>query len=1506
MDAPEWRRGADPAVPKPRKQFFPQKRNLATSVPEPNAAGVPDGSIQYPGNAVYNAGAYQAPDLSSIQRSMPLPKKYEYPKATKDLFEPFGGQTAIHNICAQKNIPLQADVNFHEVNRGWSVCNLHVMISGLPPATTSGAGENRKAAKAAAWLHLVAMLHSNGVLRALMMQPKAATMANGMGPPPTQATGAGSKQRKSSMQAQVPPAPLQDLRFLQQQMPGPTRKEYEHAPKDLFIPSKVPAAMQQIASRMRVPLSTDIDYFPKPLGRGVSAFGCHLKFQLADYCTEDGYGEGLGKQAARQAAWYQLVAKMHSKGTLKKLIDGSDDNTFDGHASDAQLRPVKLDEKTLKEEKDAKIEIFNYAAAFGDVPQFTVQSVKPRSTPSYRRPTPKKVPNSFHVTVTLPALNLQASSVATNLKNAETAAAIEFKKKAEEHHAANPDASTSQGQANFSALNTKTAKDFFVFLKDIRPDVNIEVETENKAMPGGAVMHTACITMNGQAVGSPAEMSRKENATEIAHLTAAVTIAKAEPELLDQFVQRLKKGKGKVLQAMNPVDFRLDSETLYTMRTALVEARQAGLPDDRQMLAPMEDQEREGFGRRRRRGLRRNEIPAANERLKEKLQAFLNEPSLEELRMKKAALPMTQYRDQVLEMVTANPYSIVIGATGSGKTTQVPQLILEDEINNGNGGSCNIICTQPRRIAATSVAERVAVERNERLQESVGYHVRFAPKLPQPGGSITYCTTGILLEQLKHEPEMLDSISHILIDEVHERDMNVDFLMIVVKKALQSRAAAGKTLPKVVLMSATLDTEMFAGYFASKDGKSCPSVSVPGRTFPVTEKHLDSIMSELNQAYGGAKLAQILDKDKTSEDYLKAETVFSGQNSVRNSVQNSVQNSGTNTPSGEAGGIDWKRERLPQIDIGESTTAQSEKEEGRVPTALLAATIAHVCKTSDEGAILAFVPGLEEITKTHKHLLEMNLLGLNFNDPEKFKICLLHSTVPKEEQDAVFQSVPQGCRKIILSTNIAETSVTVTDVRFVLDTGKLREKRYDQMKRITSLQTVWVSRSNAKQRAGRAGRVADGYYYALFSQERHDALRAVGLPELLRSDLQEVCLSIKAQKFKEPVGQFLAQAIEPPVPQAIEAAVSNLEAIEAFTEDERLTDLGSLLAKLPIHPAWGKMIVLGVIFRCLDPMLILGAAQEERSLFISPIGPDTRSQARRIRFNYANGEKSDHLSMLNAFREIRSLRDQSGMGYAFDRARDNYIHMGAFRTIEGTARQIVEILAEAKLIEKPEPFSSRSRYGGGGDYGPAALNRNSNNTALIQSLLLAGVYPNLGAKSSAKGSAFRTVTERGVLMHVSSLNDDSKSKEKTAFGSLYAYSSLAKAVDGHALFMRDTTQVSPLMTSLFGGKLDLTESHRLELDDWLPFWIKTADRQFASKLVLEFRKALDRVLNEAYRSLGHLEEHGQVGGFADDPIRERFASQVVRILSHAAGRPYGGQWEAGRWPRGGEGGRREW
>ena len=902
------------------------------------------------------------------------------------------------------------------------------------------------------------------------------------------------------------------------------------------------------------------------------------------------------------------------------------------------------------------------------------------------------------------------------------------------------------------------------------------------------------------------------------------------------------------------------------MRAALVEARQAGLPDSLETLSGEELGTTTERRRRRRRQLSRDEVQSRSDRLIESQRAFETDPKLADLREKKAALPMNQYRSEVVDMISNNTYSIVVGATGSGKPTQVPQILLEHAIAAGQGGACNIICTQPRRIAATSVAQRVAVERNEPLQLSVGYQVRFDAKVPETGGSVTYCTTGILLEQLKHDPDgILDIASHLVVDEVHERDIDIDFLMIIIKKALSARQAAGKAIPKVVLMSATLDTELFAKYFstATDSGKRqpCPSVSVPGRTFPVKDQYLGSIMHDLQRDYGSA-LNSVLSSDNVSQDYLKTETAFE------------VANSSDGAVSPVDSVIDWKRDKQVLVGTEDSSTAASEKEEGMVPTALLAATIAHICNTTDDGAVLAFLPGLDEIKKTQSHLQASKLLGQDFNDNSKFKICMLHSSVPRGEQSAIFEPTPPGCRKIILSTNIAETSVTVTDVRYVVDTGKLRETRYDQLRRITRLQCVWESKSNSKQRAGRAGRVQNGFYYALFSKERHNSLRAIGLPELLRSDLQETLLSIKAQNFTEPVQSFLAQAIEPPPTAAITAARANLQAIEAFTEVEKLTDLGRLLSKLPVHPTLGKMIVLGVIFRTLDPMLVLGAAAENRSLFVTPIS--NRYAADASRRSYADGA-SDHLAALNAFREIRTLRDRHGIQIAWDRAHDRYVHMGAFQTIDKTAAQILNVLEETGLIPRSSGNDGRDSM-----YGPAALNRNSRNPVLIKSLLLAGYHPNIGAKSTPNGATYRTASEQGVLIHPSSLNDDSKRRTgRHKQGTLFTYSTMGRSNDGNSLFLRESTQVTPLMSVLFGGKLHMSGFNRLEMDDWMPFWIQSQDRHFATKLMLEFRKALDRVLKTAFRSLATLDA-SRDSTFVDDPMRDRFARSLVQVLDQAS------------------------
>ncbi|KAK6438314.1 hypothetical protein LTR95_005485 [Oleoguttula sp. CCFEE 5521] len=515
-------------------------------------------------------------------------------------------------------------------------------------------------------------------------------------------------------------------------------------------------------------------------------------------------------------------------------------------------------------------------------------------------------------------------------------------------------------------------------------------------------------------------------------------------------------------------------------------------------------------------------------------------------------------------------YSIVIGDTGSGETTQVPQILVEDAIHHGTGAEANIICTQPRRITATSVAERVAEERDEALQVGIGYQVRFDARLPRYGGSITYCTTGIFLQQLKHDADgVLDSASHILIDEAHERDLNVDFLLVVLKNAIRTRQDKGLSVPRIVLMSATIDHALFANYLGSGTGGDivpAPTIHIPGRTYPVTWRYLPDTMSDLLQK-DAKETERLLALDARISEWSVAEAKYSK----------------AWTPRGP-----------------DQATMPHDPHEGFVPVPLLGAIIGWLCSVTGDGAILVFLPGLGEITSLEDFLEHNRCFGQDLADSHRYRICLLHSTIPKEEQAAVFERDQPGRRKIILSTKIAETSITVTDVKYVVDAGKVREKRFDQIRRITQLQCVWESKSNARQRAGRAGRVQYGTYYALYSTDRHSDMRAVGLPEMLRTDLSETVLAVKANIQDVTVQSFLAQAIEPPPPTAVEGAITSLEGMEALTASEHLTDLGRVLSRLPVHPSLGKPILLGILYRCLDPVLLFGAVGDEKGIFVAP------------------------------------------------------------------------------------------------------------------------------------------------------------------------------------------------------------------------------------------------------------------------------------------------------------------
>ena len=1206
----------------------------------------------------------------------------------------------------------------------------------------------------------------------------------------------------------------------------PSREEYPTLPASTFTKPKdaLHNATQGVAKY-------DISFkSPK-----ANSWDCTLHFALPPQKPFTVTGHGGDKKAAEKSAFLYLLVALHEQGLLKDIFPA---------------KPVKLDQQTLQEESDAKLDIYNYCARYEAVPQITARE---------SRKLHKRARRIIDVTVEFPQQGIKVTGRGPDLKIAEIAAGISFKRAVEKYHVEQGTDGLNIKDPN--ALTTASAHNFIEFYRIRKPKSRFEVNFTNldKFRPWGATPKEAQVMLDGKPIGEKVAMVSKKHAEDVAYLTAAMALKRDNPKLFADFDTAKRSSTGDILRPVSPIDLDIDQDCLLYMRETLIGVRKAGLPDDAVDLS--EAPGLESRSTRFRNPLTPSQALQRKSKLEAALKAYRERPELAELRAKRQDLPMSQYSARVIKIVENNVYSIIIGATGSGKTTQVPQILLDKAIGDGNGASCNVLCTQPRRIAATSVAKRVAEERGESLQDSVGYHVRFDSKLPTHGGSITFCTTGILLQQLQHMPnEVLSNTSHLVIDEVHERDMQIDFLLIILKSVIARRIKDGMSVPRVVLMSATIDADLFSSYLKGADGqvnKPCPTLSVPGRTFPVTEIYLDQVLNLLRKQYNPQQLA-IMNTEKFTREFQQVESEFSRQNPI------AIQSVARMDESAPESVINWKKEVRTAAN-GESS-AVTEREDSLVPFGLVASTIAHISSTTEDGAILVFLPGLDDIVKVNEVLMS-SPLGINFQDQSKFKVFMLHSSLPDGQRD-VFNPAPPGCRKIILATNIAETSITIPDVKYVVDTGKCREKRYDQIRRITRLQCTWVSKSNSKQRAGRAGRVQNGHYYALFSKERYESMRAIGLPEILRSDLQETCLAIRAQAFDSPIRAFLAQAIEPPSSAGVDASVLNLQALGALTEDEGITSLGRLLASLPIHPSLGKMVILGVIFRCLDPMLLLGAAAEERPLFLNPL--EQRTAAQQAKMSFVQGTGSDHIALLNALREMRYIRSHDGENAVYGFARQKFLHIGAFRAIDGTARQIEEVLVDAGLVPHTPP-PHRLNY----QYGHARLNENSESVPMIKALLLAGVYPNLAV--NVHHSIFRTANEKTTLVHPSSINQtrDKEDKDRFATGSILAYSDMAKSVDGKTLYLRETTESTALMVSLFGGRLgyNATNPNRIiQMDEWIPFYVKSIDR-WVMKTLLEFRKALDRLLAGAFLDLSNKKSF-----LADDQVRTVFAEGLVQVL----------------------------
>ena len=1240
--------------------------------------------------------------------------------------------------------------------------------------------------------------------------------------PSRQALSRPTKSRKVA-EAQSPSMTL-DEKSLLRTLKLPTKTEVPKLPKNL---------LQEPKSALHNALQGVAKLKSQEMGSKNGIWLHKSTVQLRNMAAIEAKGEGRTTRSAERAASLHLLAKLHEQNLL------------------AQIWPANetIDNKTMQEERDAKLDIYIYAAKHGLVPQFAHKLV-----PLLRRKT-----TTHEYTIRLPEQGIEVTGRSRTQRMAEVAASLKFKQEAESFLLRNGDEITS---GTNDSLNVANAKSFFLWYKQNVSADRLDIVTEPDETPG----HRATVILQGQEIGEPVIMSTKRLAEEVATLVAAVNITRDNPDMLKNFFEVFRRSNNQILAPVPPATMFLSKDSLAAMRDALLDAATTGRGDEYNDLES--DRRRELSISSNYRPIPPREAEFKSKELLSRYEAYLTDKQLAALRKTRSEYPMNQHAREILELIQKNQFSIIIGATGSGKTTQVPQILLNDAIRRGDGAKCNIICTQPRRIAAKSIAQRVAEERAERLRDSVGYHVRRDPVLPRFGGSITYCTTGILSMQLQSLPDqVLDNVSHLIIDEVHERDTIIDFLLTTLKKLAAERLQRGKSLPRIVLMSATIDSELFADYFSithPQQGQlACPTLSIPGRTFPVRERHLQEILDSMSEVHGPDSLS-IINRDQDTKTYIDAESSF-----ARNNLSSVKPENTAESDDQDDFVIDWKSERGKALD--RRGMSSNEVEEALVPHTLVATTIAHILKTTNEGAILTFLPGLENITVVADILKHQRPLGIDISDQTKYRTFMLHSSIPDAQRD-VFDPMPPGQRKIILATNIAETSITIPDVQHVVDTGKLREKQYDQLRRITKLACVWVSKSNVKQRAGRAGRVQNGNYYALYSPQRFASLRAVGLPELLRSDLQEVCLDIRAQGFQVPVKEFLADAIEPPSVEAIDHAVENLIQLDCLTKDEALTPLGRLLASLPIHPSLGKMIVLGVLFKCLDPLVIAGSLLSERNIFISPLNPDAKKFARKAKADYACGTNSDHVAALNAFKEMRFVKYTQGSTALHDLAERNYIHIGAFNSISGTVETIGSLLGEHQIIPPMNPQQRRDLQ-----IGHPFLNENANSIGLVKALILAGVYPNISRQLRERSHLYRTATESHALIHPQSINESKRSKGRTdqadASVPLLCYGTLAKSNDNRSTFMRDTTEISPVMACLFGGHLErASNSPRvIRMDDWLPFYIKSEDRS-APKMVLDFRKALDRMQAAAFATLYKhpLSE--------EDPAREAFTQNLTRLL----------------------------
>ncbi|XP_077579197.1 putative ATP-dependent RNA helicase DHX40 isoform X1 [Stigmatopora nigra] len=603
-------------------------------------------------------------------------------------------------------------------------------------------------------------------------------------------------------------------------------------------------------------------------------------------------------------------------------------------------------------------------------------------------------------------------------------------------------------------------------------------------------------------------------------------------------------------------------------------------------------------------------------------------------------LPIYNHKAKLVQAVKENTFLVITGETGSGKTTQLPQYLYDAGFCK-NGKIC---ITQPRRVAAITVAQRVAHEMRCTLGREVGYQVRFDDFTTQDT-QLKYMTDGCLLREVLADPG-LSHYSVVVLDEVHERSLNTDILLGLLKKVFSnpSEAMKGRAFPlKVVVMSATLETDKLSGFLSD-----CPVYTIPGRTFPVT--------CTLGTAVGP--------KDLQSTGYMREVVSLA-------------------------------------LDIHTSEKA---------------------------GDILAFLTGQSEIERACDMLFEKaESIDYRYDVQDKtvdgLLILPLYGSMPTEQQRQIFQPPPPGIRKCVVATNIAATSLTINGIKYIIDSGFVKQLNHNSRVGMDILEVVPISKSEAQQRAGRAGRTSAGKCFRIYTKEFWDeCMPEYTIPEIQRTSLTSVVLTLKCLGVHDVI-RF--PYLDPPEERFILEALKQLYQFDAIDRRGQVTPLGELMVEFPLQPGLTRALLKAASHGCEDLLLPVAAMLSVENIFIRPGHPEKMKMADQSHRALAesSGGMNDFSTLLNVFQQCKDSERPSVW------CKDNWIHWRALKSAFNVETQLRDILLR---LQKKKDFPMEKFDG----------NRN----ALFRQCLCTGYFNNVARRSV--GKVFCTMDGHGSMVHI--------------------------------------------------------------------------------------------------------------------------------------------------------------